>query len=343
MTIEIQPNGSGPYHAIAASPFPIVCQVSQTDPSRTVISGAGASFTTAGALTDFTVTLFDSGGNQRTSGGDQLAVQIVPTVGTLTPGSVSGIEVFDQLDGTYTVRYEVVDSSTAYSISVTVNTDVGHTKQSRLTVVSNWTSPELSTFTSVSLGWPTSAASTVVHLAQAYSFATHLTDAFGNPITERALTLITEIEGQGRSLYSTASLAALSTGTYQTSFTVPTSADRSISLCGTYTLLQYLVESGGLTASYYPNKWFSPYSQPYLTQIDPVINFHWELGADLIPNVASEYVSIEWVGYLMPQETGQHYFFVEADDGVRVYVDNQLLIDQMADVGDGEVHRIASQ
>ena len=105
---------------------------------------------------------------------------------------------------------------------------------------------------------------------------------------------------------------------------------------------QYLVEAGGLTASYYANKWFSPYGAPYLTKIDEVINFDWGEDQDIIPNVAREYVSVEWTGYLQPVETGAHSFKVEANDGVRLYVGNQLIIDSMADVLDADVRRNTS-
>jgi hypothetical protein len=114
------------------------------------------------------------------------------------------------------------------------------------------------------LDWPTANDKTEIHLTKAYNFLTYLRDAYGNPIREREHTLITEVEGQGQKLYSTSVLSNLPTGEYDTTFTIPTSEDRSLSRCGTYTLHQYLVQSGGLSGSYYPNKWFSPYASPFL-------------------------------------------------------------------------------
>jgi len=66
-----------------------------------------------------------------------------------------------------------------------------------------------------------------------------------------------------------------------------------------------------------------------LKQIDPVVNFEWAANEYIIPNVAFEWVSIEWIGYIKPAATGDHYFKVEADDGVRVYVNDKLVIDIM--------------
>jgi hypothetical protein len=105
---------------------------------------------------------------------------------------------------------------------------------------------------------------------------------------------------------------------------------------------QYLVESGGLAASYYANKWFSPYGSPYLSKTDEVINFDWGVDQDIIPNVAREYVSVEWVGFLSPVETGGYGFKVEANDGVRLYVGNQVIIDSMTDVPNADVRRNTS-
>jgi hypothetical protein len=333
LSILVQPNGAGPAYHVQGSPFTIICQENVTAPANTVISGAGATAAIAGDTTDFTVTLFDSGNNQRTSGGDQVAVTITSAAGGAA-STAQGIEVFDLEDGTYTIRYNVLGTSTLHLITVTVNGDAGNQKTSTLTVSSNTTSPEASTFASTDLAWPTTAAATIVRVTDTYTFTTSLKDAYSNPIQERVEQLVTEVEGQGQVLYITASLVDLATGLYTSSFTIPTTTNRSISLCGQYTVHQYLIAPGGLTASYYANKWFSPYSKPYLQQIDPVINFNWTTDEDIIPNVAREYVSIEWVGYLSAPSSGDYYFETVADDGVRLWVHDQLLVDSLADVTD---------
>jgi hypothetical protein len=336
LAVEVQAEGSGPFVAIAGSPFTVVCQVAVTDPANTVISGPGAVDAIAGHLTEFQVTLFDAGNNQRTSGGDQLAVTIVAS----PSGSpvVTAIEVFDGGDGTYRVGYVATDSSSAYTISVTVNADGTNSKTSTLTVASNNTSPAASGRT-----WADGAAADrEVDLEQAYTFTTALKDAFGNPIKERTWTLVTEIEGQGQRHYSTAALTDLAGGEYSSSFTLPSSTDPGLSLCGVYSLHQYLTESGGLSAAYYPNQWFSPRGTPYLRRLDPLINFNWAEDADIIPGIAREYVSVEWTGYLKPALTGAHTFFVEADDGVRLSVDGTVLIDSMTEAVGG-TQRLTSE
>jgi hypothetical protein len=101
-----------------------------------------------------------------------------------------------------------------------------------------------------------------------------------------------------------------------------------------------LVAPAGLSGSYYANKWFSPQAAPYLSRIDPEINFSWGTAEDIIPKIAREYVSIEWEGYLLPSLTGSYSFKVEADDGVQVIVNGQTLIDSMIDVASGATQSI---
>ena len=75
---------------------------------------------------------------------------------------------------------------------------------------------------------------------------------------------------------------------------------------------------------YYTNRWFS--GVPYLTQYDSIININWG-DEDLIPNVASNYVSIEWEGFILPEFSEDYSFEVNCNDGVRLWVNDVLLID----------------
>ena len=63
MSIKVQPNGVGSFYSISNSPFSVLCRVSTTTPANTVISGPGASNAIAGEITEFIVTLYDSGNN----------------------------------------------------------------------------------------------------------------------------------------------------------------------------------------------------------------------------------------------------------------------------------------
>ena len=95
-------------------------------------------------MTQFRVTLFDSGNNQRSYGGDQLNVVISPSDGSVLSQPI-GIEVFDNNDGTYDINYKVLESTISYLITVTVNSITSSQITSNLIVGSNYTSPEVST------------------------------------------------------------------------------------------------------------------------------------------------------------------------------------------------------
>jgi hypothetical protein len=119
--------------------------VSTTDTANTVLSGPGLTNAIAGDLTSFTVTLYDSGNNQRTSGGDNVVVTI-----TSTSYNITAIQVTDNNKGTYTVNYIVTDATPIYTITVIVNGNTANEKTSTLTVVANNPNPLLSVLTATS-------------------------------------------------------------------------------------------------------------------------------------------------------------------------------------------------
>jgi len=73
-------------------------------------------------------------------GGDSVVVSITSTHHTIT-----NIEVFDNSDGTYKVKYELLDASETYLLSVVVNGDALNAKTSTIVVVPNNPDPKPST------------------------------------------------------------------------------------------------------------------------------------------------------------------------------------------------------
>ena len=69
-----------------------------------------------------------------------------------------------------------------------------------------------------------------------------------------------------------------------------------------------------------------------LSRVDPGVNFDWGTGAP-DPAMEPEEFSVRWTGQVTAPATGTYTFHVITDDGVRLYVDNQLLIDRW--VGQG--------
>ncbi|MCU0548836.1 MAG: PA14 domain-containing protein [Leptolyngbya sp. Prado105] len=79
----------------------------------------------------------------------------------------------------------------------------------------------------------------------------------------------------------------------------------------------------GLQADFFNNKTLSGSS--VLTRIDPTVEFDWQQST---PNPrVSESFSARWSGKIQPKQSETYTFTTESDDGVRLWVNNQLLID----------------
>jgi hypothetical protein len=94
-------------------------------------------------------------------------------------------------------------------------------------------------------------------------------------------------------------------------------------------VLSFTVTSGGggVRADYYRGMNFS---NPVLTRIDPEINFDW---AETAPDeaVGEDNFSIRWTGEVGAPLTETYTFYTNTDDGVRLWVDGRLLIDDWND------------
>lgn len=94
----------------------------------------------------------------------------------------------------------------------------------------------------------------------------------------------------------------------------------------------------GLTGSYYnkTSTTVTPYSAsmftgtPTLTRLDPTVDFAWSTGSTAGSpgtGVNSTYFVVNWQGSVQPQYSETYYFDVVADDGVKLWVNGQLVID----------------
>jgi uncharacterized protein (DUF608 family) len=83
----------------------------------------------------------------------------------------------------------------------------------------------------------------------------------------------------------------------------------------------------GLLAEYYNNKEFK--GTPVLVRTESKVDMVWETSP--APGVNSTDVSIRWTGYIKVPESGRYKFVVSGDDGYRLYVNNNLIIDNWND------------
>lgn len=119
----------------------------------------------AGVVYQFTVTLYDTGNNRLTKGGDSLTI-------TIEPGQ-DLIELFDQHDGSYLVEYKIL-SKGQYTLNVVTNDDVSNTKTRTIEVIPNQSEPAPSTIT----------FDDHVLVDYEYTVVTQIYDSFGNEVTD---------------------------------------------------------------------------------------------------------------------------------------------------------------
>jgi len=88
-----------------------------------------------------------------------------------------------------------------------------------------------------------------------------------------------------------------------------------------------------LTQTPDPNAWRGEYfnnpnlqGYPVMVRNDPSINFDWGYGSPA-PNIPVDYFSVRWTRTFM-FDGGMYRFTVRADDGVRVWLDSTLLVDE---------------
>ena len=62
-----------------------------------------------------------------------------------------------------------------------------------------------------------------------------------------------------------------------------------------------------------------------MQRVDPTVNFDWGTGA--LTTYGRDYVSIRWSGKVVATTTEEYTFYLEADDGVRLWLDHELVLD----------------
>lgn len=86
----------------------------------------------------------------------------------------------------------------------------------------------------------------------------------------------------------------------------------------------------GLKAEFFNNKELS--GNPVAQRIDPMVDFSWNDKAP-VAELGRDNYSIRWSGTLKAPETREFTFFTSSDDGVRLYIDNKLILENWSDHG----------
>jgi MSHA biogenesis protein MshQ len=106
-------------------------------------------------------------------------------------------------------------------------------------------------------------------------------------------------------------------GDYQIAHRVPTSPTCSTSL------------AGGIPGDYFNNMTLS--GSPAGTRIDGPVDFDWGTGDPGVTGIGADQFSVRWDGILRATVTGNYQFQTVSDDGVRLWVNNTLIIDNWTD------------
>ncbi|XWK88865.1 MAG: glycosyl hydrolase family 28-related protein [Phormidium sp.] len=90
----------------------------------------------------------------------------------------------------------------------------------------------------------------------------------------------------------------------------------------------------GLRGEYYDTDDLYQNNSSHLKFIrtDSTVNFNWGTGSPGT-GIGSDYFSARWTGQVKVPTSGNYTFFTEADEGVRLWVNGQLLIDEWEDAG----------
>jgi len=100
----------------------------------------------------------------------------------------------------------------------------------------------------------------------------------------------------------------------------------------------YLLEDGktpGIKAEFFNNKEVD--GEPVASRIDDRINFSWGQGISPVPGIVNDdKFSIRWTGKLKSPGTGQYEIGVRADNGVRLFIDGNLVINAWTDQAPGQ-------
>jgi beta-glucosidase len=90
-----------------------------------------------------------------------------------------------------------------------------------------------------------------------------------------------------------------------------------------------LLQTPGLNAEYFTN--IDLTGTPAYSQIDAHIDFNWASGGPSFPGFPTDNFSIRWKGFIKPLTSGNYEFIGSGDDGYRLYIDNNLVLNQWQD------------
>jgi beta-glucosidase len=130
---------------------------------------------------------------------------------------------------------------------------------------------------------------------------------------------ITPFEGI-RGKVSSTTKVLYSAGMYQTGVFVEPVASSALTVSGSGS-------PAGLRGEYFNNRELK--GEPAMVRADAHVNFDWG-SVSPAPQVNEDNFSVRWTGKLAPSESGKYRFGVAGNGGLRLYLDGQMFIDELA-------------
>jgi mono/diheme cytochrome c family protein len=134
------------------------------------------------------------------------------------------------------------------------------------------------------------------------------------------------------SIHYTGSFLLLNSAAVQAVATLPGAVNSGVAIAS-FVNSSAIGNGTGLTGQYWTNTTSTAFTNitfntlPTLTRTDAVVNFNWNsAGPD--PRIGQTNFTTRWTGSVQPQFNETYTFYVTADDGVRLWVNGQLLINQ---------------
>ena len=81
----------------------------------------------------------------------------------------------------------------------------------------------------------------------------------------------------------------------------------------------------GLVGKYWNNTSFT--GNPVVTRVDQNIDFNWDSGSPSSGTVPDDNFAVRWEGYFVAPQTGSYQFGSDVDDGCKIWVNSQLIVD----------------
>lgn len=308
--VTAQGDSLEPGHVIN-SPFVLKVADGETVALMSVATGSGLYNAEAGIENGFQMQAKDIRGNHRTVATDTVVASLDHADGETVVTSPG----MHDAGGLYKFRY---NPSVAGSYAVHVRINGADVQDSPFALVVRPTDA----FGPLCLTEGTAEATTNA----TSSFTITSKDRFNNTRWDGGDRFVVRLTGPGivsaEPTIHRAVVADDGAGMYTASFFAPRS--------GTYSIDVRFVDANetGLLGEYFSNRWIE--DVPAAVQVDPVVDFDWPRDSQLVTDGwGTIYNSVRWTGYVQAPVAEYFTFHVAADDGARLWIADELLVDAL--------------